>query len=217
MAVGHVKLRQAAYRAESGRAEIYPYANLKELSVRDDNGMDGRDPCYVALYRDDSTPGLRPTVTLTSSLRTPKLGEPGVVAEDAAPSSKPATPTTVTADFQELIQGGERLRAVARGSVVLTGENLHGESASAELLAVKDPTAAGTTGPDGTTGFVTQTLVARGDVKATLGERVATADTMEIFPPLKRLILTRKTVHHRLAERARRRAQDARMEAGARS
>lgn len=181
VAVGSVKLRQDAYAAEAGRAEIYPHAGLKELSVADDNGMDGREPFFVTLSRGDSGP--RPKVTLPT-VALPALG--GLAPKEIQnPDTPPAGAMTVESDFQEFVQGAERLRAFARGDVRLIAKGVDGRAASSELLATaKAPK------PGAKPVFSADTLVARGGVTVKFGEYNAKAATMEIFPAANRLVLS---------------------------
>jgi lipopolysaccharide export system protein LptA len=186
VASGDVKLRQDAYAAEAARAEIFPNAKLKEFSVADDNGMDGKNPFFVSLSRDETiSPGLRTKVTL------PSISMPGITGDAPEENKKTDTapvPTTIESDYQELVHGSERLRAFARGDVRLAAKDLIGRSASAELLATAKPANPGEK-PKFTADSI-DAFVARGGVEVKFGERTAKADTLEIFPQKNTLALT---------------------------
>lgn len=188
VAVGGVKLEQTGYTAEAGRAEIIPGAKLHELSVRDDNGLDGPAPFHVTLSTDESSPGLRPKTGVAGiTIPTPGADRTASIRDE---DKMEKSFTTVESDFQELIQGEERLRAFATGSVKIAGKDLRGTAASLELLGLKNPVAQKPPGktPDGDDKFAMNTLVARGGVEmffldAKNGkENRAAADTFEISP-----------------------------------
>lgn len=175
VAVGNVQLKQDADTAEAPRAELYPNARLRELTVGDDNGLDGKEPLYIALDLDEEVaPGRRPKITAPSATLPSLDGKAGAPADAAATMS-------VEADHQELIKGEERLRAFARGRVVLSGKNISGTAADTEILATK----VAATGR-----FEADILVARGGVTLRFDDRNASADTLEILARQHRIILT---------------------------
>lgn len=187
VAVGGVKLAQHGYTAEAGRAEIIPGAKLRELSVADDNGLDGPAPFHVTLSRDESSPGLRPKTGLAGIvIPTPGADRTASIRNE---DNKEKSPTTIESDFQELIQGEERLRAFATGSVKIDSKDLRGTAASLELLELKQPVAGTAPSSPASAGkFAMNTLVARGGVEMffrdakTGKENRAAADTFEISP-----------------------------------
>lgn len=183
VASGHVKLRQAAYSAEAGRAVILPGAILREANTREDNGLDGKTPAYVSLESAPDTPGVRTRVVLPP-MTLPNLAGDGVLA-GPSPTAASASPVTVEAEFQDLVVGRERLRAYARGEARIASEQLEGKAESIELVALAAPG----TKPGATPRFAADQAVARGGVQVRLGERLATCDTLEIVPRESRITL----------------------------
>ncbi len=189
VALGDARLKLDEYAVHTGRAEIIPYARLKELSVADDNGMDGREPLFVMLSRDEaSSPGLRPKVT-HPPVHIPTLGEQGLPGMPVRAADAPAAPMTLEADYQEFVKGAERLRAFATGAVAVRGADFECDAANAELLATRKAPAAGAA-PGAEGSFEADTLVARGGVRVRFGERSARADTLEVFPARSRVALS---------------------------
>ena len=183
---GGVRLRQSAYAAEADHAEILPAPTLTELSVKEDNGLDGKSPFVVTLDvpPSDDPDAPRTKVTLPP-MAIPRL-ESGVAPEITAAEAK-AAPVTVEARRQQLVVGRERLRAFASETVRVTSADFSGTCDSLEALAtaVKSPAAPGRR-PE----FEADAIVARGAVRMKLGERTAAADTLEILPRDRRIALT---------------------------
>lgn len=186
VASGTVRLTQAAYSAEAARAEILPGAILREISTKDDNGLDGKAPCFVTL-ESDLPAGVRTRVTLPAPSM-PKLTAEGplAVTDAQAPASGQLT---LDADFQELVAGRDRIRTFSRGSVSVASPELNGRCAALEMRAIA---AAGETAerdPKAKPKFEAEAIIARDGVDMRLGERRATADTLEILPMERRIAL----------------------------
>ncbi|MDR2981284.1 MAG: hypothetical protein LBV12_03450, partial [Puniceicoccales bacterium] len=171
--VGDVRLGTKDYIAEGGRAEIFPRIALQEYSTLDDNGMDGREPQFITLSSDPTTPGVRPKLTIRSA--------PSLNLDDTSTEKKNNSgmgPITIESDFQEIIGGSERSRFFMRGNVLLHGKNLKGECDTVEGIILSKPK----TAPGRLAEYSLQKIIGRKNVHITADDNYARGEMLEILP-----------------------------------
>lgn len=209
IAAEDVVLKQNGYELTGGRATITPAVELHEWVASDRSDDDGEMPCWVVLEPDPDT-GTRPRITFPGDAEGSRLafalpmkpeekkkGVPKVIvpkkdedlpltkkkkAEPPKPAGVPAKKSYLESDAMELIAGKARARFFLRGEVILATEGgAHGMCDHVEGLLSPDG--------DGKE-FEAKKVVCRGNVRLVHDGSEGKGDTLEIFPPENRAVLS---------------------------
>jgi lipopolysaccharide export system protein LptA len=192
-AIGHVRLDTPAYAAQGGKAVIHPRVALREQTPRDDNGLDGNEPQYLALTPHDSTPGQRPRLTLH-----PKTGMMPAPISPLAPPSPPAdaplpaaTPVTIDCDHMEIVGGAARSRFYLNGNIELNGTQLNGHCNKVVGLIERADPAVPSPNPSAlpSSEYEIVRITGHDKVQLTLRGSKVTAQTFEILPRQRKIHL----------------------------
>ncbi len=209
IAAGDVALKQNGYELSGGRATITPAVELREWVASDRSDDDGEMPCWVVLEPDADT-GTRPRITFPGDAEGSKLAfalpmkpeekKKGVLkvivpkkdedlpltkkkkAEPPKRAAVPAKKSYLESDAMELIAGKARARFFLRGDVILATEGgAHGMCEHVEGLLSP-------AGDDKK--FEAKKVVCRGKVRLVHDGSEGKGDTLEIFPPENRAVLS---------------------------
>ena len=208
IAAGDVALKQNGYELTGGRATITPAVELNEWVASDRSDEDGEMPCWVVLEPDADT-GTRPRITFPGDADGSKLafalpmkpeekkkGVPKVIVPkkdedlpltkkkkaEPKPVAVPAKKSYLESDAMELIAGKARARFFLRGEVILATEGgAHGMCDHVEGLLA--PVGDGKK-------FEAKKVVCRGKVRLVHDGSDGKGDTLEIFPPENRAVLS---------------------------